>query len=155
VLTLPLTGGPRLSVPTRAHASPLPLSLFPVGPSCRHRSPSRAHPVLSLRSGPRPFTHPLSLACGPPPRQNRPPNHPRTRRRLRAHDARCGPPPPPSTISNCPHPTRTPSSLAHALTEAHHLPRITRALEEPHLRPSWSRTCSATAVESPPCLLPR
>jgi hypothetical protein len=54
MLPLPLTGRPRLSAPSRARASLLPLSLCPVGLICRRHFPSRAHPVLSLRDRPCP-----------------------------------------------------------------------------------------------------
>jgi hypothetical protein len=69
VRPLRLTGGSCLSVPARARTLYLPLSLCPVGPTCRHQLPSRARPTLSLFRGPRlsaPRTvhpRPLSLAA--------------------------------------------------------------------------------------------
>jgi hypothetical protein len=64
---------PRLSAPSRARMSQLPLSLCPVGPICRCRFSSGARPVHYLSRGPRPsapspvpLTHaPVTLCRGP------------------------------------------------------------------------------------------
>jgi hypothetical protein len=127
--SLPLSGGAVLSTP------------FSLARASRSLSTQWA----PLFSADRPFAHPLSLARGPYPSEPSP-NHPARMTRAYATTP---------AISSSPHPTRSPSSLIRALAEPQHLPCTAREPEELRRHPPWSRTCSAAAVESPPCLLPQ
>jgi hypothetical protein len=161
----PLTGGPQPLVPVRARASPLPLSLCPVGPTCRRRFPSCARPVLSLCSGSR-----LSALTARSRALSRCPVDPRLSdpspklsvRTTRVHAVDSAPttraeatPATTLAISSYSHLSPSPSSLTRILAELQHSPSNVHTIEKPRHQPLWSRSCSVAVVESLSCPLPR
>jgi hypothetical protein len=160
---LPLTGGPRLSAPARAHALfLLSLSRCPVRPTCRRRSVRARARSLPLPGGPLLSTltarsRVLSLCPWTPPVS--PLLFPNLSPAPSVVDAPTTTRFPATTLA--PEPFST--AHAHSLTPLAQLrpsrpPSRSLALRAPRKfrrRSPWSRAHSAIAVESPSCPLPR
>lgn len=154
VPALPLSAGPHLSAsfPSPALAlTPAP-SLLPVGSTCRRQFPSRAHPILSLRSGSRPSaltTRSCTRSCWSVDPACR--THPS--RTAHPHDLHVVVDSAEVTLapsfSSCPTPHSL-SPLIRTPTAPQHPPR-TRGAPPPS---TVVRDCSTAVVESPSCRLP-